>query len=239
MTYPFLQEFILTKEYIESLEPKEKERLGKLRHKFYILEDKVIQEALNILEPFPAELKQFWQEIGFGYFHCNRERANRIFDPYSLTQMNNLEDRFKYDTELERALVDGHLVFFHTSLYQFLTIERKDISGKNAVYYKKQKLSDSLLELLTHYDKNRNHLPYMIKNINEEEIKQGIPQATPRNTFVYKSKNDTAQKSVPAASPMAVIPKEENVSTTENAPQKKPEPASEWSALIDDDDVII
>jgi hypothetical protein len=42
MTYPFLEEFILTGEYIESLEPKEKERLGKLRHKFYVLEDEVI-----------------------------------------------------------------------------------------------------------------------------------------------------------------------------------------------------
>jgi hypothetical protein len=82
MTYSFLQEFILTKGYIKSLEPKEKERLGKLRHKFYVLEDEIIQEALNLFEPFPVELKQFWQEIGFGYFHCNRERANRIFDPY-------------------------------------------------------------------------------------------------------------------------------------------------------------
>ncbi|MDR3338482.1 MAG: hypothetical protein LBT25_00050, partial [Candidatus Symbiothrix sp.] len=146
--FPFLHNYILSQEFIATLKPKE---LRKLRHNLYALPDHVIQEALDAFDPFPVELKTFYQEIGFGYFHCNKERVNRILDPYSLIQMNRQEDHFKFDVELKRALADGHLVFFQTCLYQFLTIDKKDIKGKNAIYYKKQQIAGSLLELFTDY----------------------------------------------------------------------------------------
>ncbi len=133
MTYPYLHDYILSQAYIETLKPKE---LGKLQHNFYALPEDAIQKALMTFEPFPAELKLFYQEIGFGFFHCNKERVNRILDPYSLIMMNRLDDRFAYDVELKRALIEGHLVFFQTFLYQFLTIDRETVHNQNAIYYK-------------------------------------------------------------------------------------------------------
>jgi hypothetical protein len=84
MTYAYLHDYILSETAISTLKPKE---LGKLRHSFFALQTDVIQEALTVFEPFPAELKQFYREIGFGYFHCNKERVNRILDPYSLNSV--------------------------------------------------------------------------------------------------------------------------------------------------------
>jgi len=238
MTYPFFYDFILSGAYLETLKPKE---WGKLQHNFYALQEDVIQEAITAFDPFPAELKQFYQEIGFGYFHCNKERANRIFDPYSLIMMNRLEDRFAFDVELKRSLVDGHLVFFQTFLNQYLTIDRETVNGKNAIYYKRQKISTSLSNLLSYYHNNRDHLSSEIKNIDEARIKKGIPQATLRNTFVYKPKDEKGKKeAAPTES------KETNSNSAASLPPQKPTPPTNnqaqnpnkkrWTILFDDED---
>ena len=182
MNYPFFHDYILSKEYIETLKTK---KLVKLRHNFFSLQEEVINEAITAFDPFPVELEIFYREIGFGYFHSDKERVNRILDPYSLVKMNCLFDRFQNDVELKRALVEGHLVFFQTYLYQFLTVDRKDINGENAIYYKKQRIADSLLEFLSCYQDNRHYLPCEIQYIDKAAIKKGVPQATLRNTFVY------------------------------------------------------
>ncbi|GHT64769.1 hypothetical protein AGMMS50239_23100 [Bacteroidia bacterium] len=228
MTYPFLHDYILSQEYIATLKPKE---LGKLRHNFHPLQEEVINEALTAFDPFPIELKNFYREIGFGYFHCDKERVNRILDPYSLIQMNNLEDRFLYDVELKRAFVDGQLVFFQTYLYQFLTIDRKAINGENAISYKNHKIADSLSELLTYYAKDRDYLQYEIKNIDKDEIKKGIPQATLRNTFVYQSEKEKKEK------PATMIPEKKEIATPVITQAESPQ-KSKWTILFEDDDII-
>ena len=235
MNYPYLHDFILSEGFVASLKPKE---LKKLRHNFFALPEEVINEALTTFNPFPLELKQFYREIGFGYFHCNKERVNRILDPYSLIQMNRLEDRFMYDIELKRALTEGHLVFFQTYLYQFLTINRETVNGTNAVYYKRQKITDSLSKFLNYYQNNREYLSCEIKYIDEAEIKKGIPQATLRNTFVYKPEDEKTKKaeapqpkevSKETVIPQTVTPTPP-VNQTQNPNKKK------WSPLFEDDD---
>jgi hypothetical protein len=225
MCYPFLQEYIITQEKID--EAIKEKSIRKLRHMFYPLSATDINAALTAFDPFPIELKTFYEKIGFGNFHCNKEFVNCLIDPHSLVHINQQKYRYRYDKEVEQALVDGHLIFFRTYMYQYLTIEMKDDNGKNAIYYKKEKIFDSLHAFLKDYDSNRGGLQYDIKNIDAEEIKRGIPQATLRNTFAY--------------------PKE-----TENKPLNKPETntnistdkaldnySSKSSCLLDDDNFII
>jgi hypothetical protein len=237
MNYTYLHDFILSQENLATHKPKE---WGKLRHNFYALDEEVLNEALTAFDPFPDELKNFYQEIGFGYFYCNKEGANRILDPYSLIAMNKLEGRFAYDIELKRAMVDGHLVFFHTHLNQFLTIDRETVAGKNAIYYKKQRIAGSLRELFTHYAWDRDHLQCYIKDTDKTEIKKGILQATLRNIFVHIPENNHIQKTSPPA------PEEEKINIADSAaivPEttKPPDPSqykTKWVILPDDDVVI-
>ena len=183
MQYSFLQDYIITQEKIDKA-IKEKS-IRKLRHMFYPLSATDIHTAVQSFNPFPVELKTFYEEIGFGYFHCNREYVNCLSDPHSLIHINQRKYRYRYDKEVERALVEGHFIFFRTYMYQYLTIERKDNNGRNAIYYKKEKIADSLQSFIKDYDNNRGGLQYDIKHIDAEERKKGIPQATLRNTFVY------------------------------------------------------
>ncbi len=183
MQYSFLQDYIITQEKIDKA-IKEKS-IRKFRHMFYPLSATDIHEAVRSFDPFPIELKAFYEKIGFGNFHCNKEYVNCLLDPHSLVHVNQRKYRYSYDKEVERALTEGHLIFFRTYMYQYLTIERKDYNGKNAIYYKKEKIADSLQSFIKDYDDNRGGLQYDIKQIDAEEIKRGIPQATLRNTFVY------------------------------------------------------
>jgi hypothetical protein len=234
MTYPIFHDYILSEETVAEHNPKE---LGKFRHNFYALQESAIQDALGVFDPFPVELKQFYEEIGFGYFHCNKERANRIFDPYSLIMMNRLEDRFEYDVELKRALVDGHLVFFQTYLYQFFTIDRNTVDGGNAIYYKKHKIADSLQEFLQEYSDDRKYLSYIVKDIDKEEINNGITEATPRNTFVYISEDNQVEDSAVSRHQEAAQP--ETPVQTEVLVQPANQSTRKWSPLIDDDGFVI
>lgn len=227
MQYIFLEEYIITQEKIDKA-IKEKS-IRKLRHMFYPLSATDIHAAVQSFDPFPVELKTFYEEIGFGNFHCNKEYVNCLSDPHSLIHINQQKYRYSYDKEVERALVEGHLIFFRTYMYQYLTIERKDHNGKNAVYYKKEKIADSLQSFIKDYDNDRSGLQYDIKHIDAEELKKGIPQATLRNTFVYTKDHDVENKqtnkpSVPNASP--------HTTTSNNN-------TSTGSWLLEDDDSII
>ena len=137
------------------------------------------------------------------------------------SKTNRLEDRFAFDIELKRSLVEEHLVFFQTFLYQFLTIERETIQGTNAVYYRKQKIAGSLREFLSDYQNNRDYLQFEIRHIDEAEIKKGIPQASLRNTFVYKTEDNTAKKS---SLPVSSVPeKKKHYSRHSGSTQSKQE----------------
>ncbi|MDR2969371.1 MAG: hypothetical protein LBV32_07180 [Tannerellaceae bacterium] len=198
MQYTFLENYIITQEKIDKA-IKEKS-IRKLCHMFYPLSAADIDAAVQAFDPFPVELKTFYEEIGFGNFHCNKEYVNILLDPHSLVHVNGQKYRYSYDKEVERALVEGHLIFFRTHLYQYLTIEKKDHNGKNAIYYKKEKIADSLHSFIKDYDGNRDSLQYDIKHIDTAEIKKGIPQATLRNTFVYTKVAENKQTDKPSGS---------------------------------------
>jgi hypothetical protein len=225
MYYSDLQEYIITQEKLNKA-IKDKS-IRKLRHMFYPLSVNDMNTALQSFDPFPVELKTFYEEIGFGNFHCNKEYVNCLLDPHSLVHINQQKYRYRYDKEVERALVDGHLIFFRTYKYQYLTIDIKGNNGKNAIYYKKVKIANSLHSFIKDYDDNRSGLQYDIRHIDAEEIKKGIPQATLRNTFAYTKDTENKQLNKPEANT--------NISTNKESydyPSK-----SSW--LLEDDDNIV
>jgi hypothetical protein len=120
-------------------------------------------------------------------------------------------------------------------MFQYLTIERKDNNGKNAIYYKKEKIADSLQSFIKDYDGNRDGLQYDIKHIDAAEIKKGIPQATLRNTFVCRketeNKKEVENKPVDKQPKPVVLP-DQPVSNS-----AKEHNRHSW--ILDDDDNII
>ena len=233
MQYPYLQDYILTQEKVD-LAIKEKS-IRKLRHVFYPLSTNDIKVALESFNPFPVELKTFYEEIGFGNFHCNREYVNCLLDPHSLVYINRQMYRFRYDKEVEWAITEGRLIFFRTYMYQYLTIEMKDVDGKNAVYYKKRKLDDSLSSFIKEYDNERNLVQYHIGINDEQEVKKGIPQPTLRNTFVYRPEEKHAEKT-PSSSPGEEKPE---IIKPQAQPQPQNPNKNRWTTLFDDDDIVI
>ncbi len=95
MQYTYLQDYIITQEKIDKA-IKEKS-IRKFRHMFYPLSATDIHEAVQSFDPFPVELKTFYEEIGFGNFHCNKEYVNCLLDPHSLVHINQRKYRYNYD----------------------------------------------------------------------------------------------------------------------------------------------
>jgi hypothetical protein len=158
MKYPFLHDYILSEAYIARLNPKE---TGKMRHNFYALPEGEIQEALKEFYPFPAELQQFYQEIGFGLFHINRGGIHRILDPHSLIFINHQKGEYRRDRILAESIMEPRLIFFDSQQYGYYSIEKDNTEGKNAVYYKGEKVDNSLYRFIYRIHDDKNYLKYV------------------------------------------------------------------------------
>ena len=163
LPYSFLQKYKLSKDLLASTEVK---TIMKFRHHFYTTYEVDLPLAYERLDPFPYELKTFYEEIGFGFMHCRKGEINRILDPVSLVIINLLEGEYLYDKRIREIVkqndVETRLLFFESKDGKFLTIDRNDIKGKNAIYYKADKVVDSLYEFICKYDKNKDWLDYVL-----------------------------------------------------------------------------
>ena len=86
-------------------------------------------------------------QIGYGFFFKNNEDINRFIDATSLAQINLQQNEFEEDPDLElyEEIYGGtKLLFLEISEGVYLAIDKDDIEGKNAIYYLKLKISDSL-----------------------------------------------------------------------------------------------
>jgi hypothetical protein len=157
--YSFLQEYRLSKALFATAEIK---TIMKFRHHFYTPYGVDLPMAYERLNPFPCELKTFYEEIGFGFMHCRKGEINRILDPVSLVIINLLEGEFRYDKRIcgivERHDIENRLLFFESQSGKFLSIERRDVNGRNAIYNEKHKVADSLYEFIRTYHNNINWL---------------------------------------------------------------------------------
>ena len=152
--FSFLEEFILREELFEG---NGIEKVMKYPHHFYTPYPEDLPKALEIFNPFPFELKVFYEQIGFGFMHRRKGKINRLLDPVSLVLVNLRQDECRYDKILEEALThydtNKQLLFFQSHKGEYVAIDRTETNGCNPVFHKKQNLTDSLLEFITCFHK--------------------------------------------------------------------------------------
>ncbi|MFC7441064.1 SMI1/KNR4 family protein [Laceyella putida] len=152
--YSFLKKYILRSESDQA--PGQK-------HTFYPLDQSQIIEAENrINRTFPRELKDFFEQIGYG-FMCKDGKnlfTNRLMDPHSIADLvlgeNIYEDYYLID-ELEE---EPHLFpFFEVGddSFIFLDLNQQSEKGICPVDYAGIKIADSLEEFMRKLDAQENY----------------------------------------------------------------------------------
>jgi hypothetical protein len=123
----------------------------KSRHTFYnINEEEIIEAEQTMNRRFPKELRNFYLEIGYGFF-CKDDttRTNRIMHPNDIALYYVNDSEYEYvDKEIYG---EQELIFFDLGGEgDFLTIniasENKD--GKCEILYFGRKIASSLLNFL-------------------------------------------------------------------------------------------
>ena len=167
--FSFLEEYKLREELFDDTGV---EKVMKYPHHFYTPYPEDLPKALETFNPFPVELKAFYEQIGFGFMHRRKGKINRILDPVSLILVNLRLDECKYDKVLEKALAQydtgKQLLFFQSDKGEYVAIAREETNGSNIVSYKQYTLADSLLEFITRFHKDRDWLDGLLEAYKEE-----------------------------------------------------------------------
>jgi hypothetical protein len=167
--FSFLEEYKLHEDLFEG---KGVEKAMKYRHHFYTPYPEDIPKALETFNPFPLELKAFYEQIGYGFMHRRKGKINRILDPVSLILVNLRLDECRYDKFLEKTLAqydtERKLLFFQANNGEYVAIDREVKNGSNPVSYKQHKLADSLLQFITNCHKNNEWPEYFLEQYNEK-----------------------------------------------------------------------
>lgn len=125
---------------------------------FYPLSQDDIKKAeIEFGYELPTELKEFYLQIGYGFFHKAQGDINRLIDTTSLFQINLKQDEFEFDPDLEvyDDLYNGEkLLFFEVNEGVYLAIDKIAENGKNKIYYTDSKISDSLEEFIKSFLNN-------------------------------------------------------------------------------------
>ena len=113
--FSFLEEYKLRQDLFDDTGV---EKVMKYPHHFYTPYPEDLPKALETFNPFPVELKAFYEQIGFGFMHRRKGKINRILDPVSLILVNLRLDECKYDKVLEKTLAQydtgKQLLFFQS-----------------------------------------------------------------------------------------------------------------------------
>ena len=131
---------------------------SKTKHSIYVTSGEDIEKVEKTIL-IPYELKLFYSELGYGFFHRDIGASYRILGPYNFEQINVKKDFYEFDPALEiyDTLYHGNkLLFFEIVEGTYLAIDKEDSNGKNAIYYFDQKIADSLEEFLLKFDLNPN-----------------------------------------------------------------------------------
>ncbi|WP_139491780.1 SMI1/KNR4 family protein [Brevibacillus dissolubilis] len=148
--YDYLKPYIV--------EPGKKKVPGQ-KHVFYPLSAEEIQkEELRLGRPFPAELREFYLEVGYGFLSKDSgSMVNRIMDPASVVDYYLGED--DYEDDMNRELVeDDQLPFFEVSEVLVLGIDfDSSESGANPVRKYGYIIENSLEDFLRNCDEEADY----------------------------------------------------------------------------------
>jgi hypothetical protein len=149
MDYSYLYYYKITAGLIEEEGVKS---VGRFSHYFFPLPEFQIQKAVTTYTPFPVELLEFYNKIGFGFLNRAKGKFNILLDPASLINTNQRLDYYGDNPYLAEAAkyydVEKQLLFFKTYSNLYFSINRVDVNGKNAIFHEGKQIHSSLYEFI-------------------------------------------------------------------------------------------
>ncbi|MBC1500994.1 SMI1/KNR4 family protein [Listeria weihenstephanensis] len=126
-------------EFIKSIEGNEFYRLDKA-------EVKLVESELGI--EFPVSLKDFYNEIGYGFLKNSGSNVNRLMDPESVRDFRLRTNDFEFfpDIEIYDEYEEDKLIFFEASETALMAIGTTKTDNK--IYYYDVPIAGSLEEFL-------------------------------------------------------------------------------------------
>lgn len=128
----------------------------KNKHKFFLLKEKDLIEAEQRLGfKFPPELREFYLEVGYGFFKGNNENSiSRLMDPDTIADITLREGIYEYDPDLEGIYEEADkLVFYEVNEGVYLTLDLND-TQRNSVHFFDNKIADSLESFIKEVDED-------------------------------------------------------------------------------------
>jgi len=166
MYFKFLHPYKINPLQITADEAKETTRK---KHLFFPVLRSDFEEALKKFDPFPVELKAFYKEIGFGFFHRKKGKLNILLDPISLVNINLQLGYYKNDSGVSTGFQfcdsKERLLFFKTHEGLYFSIAKTAQKDKNAVYYNRKQITGSLYDFLYNYNQRREYLADYIDDL--------------------------------------------------------------------------
>lgn len=119
------------------------------KNKFYPLKNNEVKEVETELHiKLPNELKQFYQDVGCGFFYspsgCN---FNLLMGAYTVCDFRLRQNEFEFYTDLEiyEPYEKKQLIFFQANEVTFFSIELND-KDRQRIFNYNEPISDSLFE---------------------------------------------------------------------------------------------
>ncbi|TVX82921.1 SMI1/KNR4 family protein [Peribacillus simplex] len=128
-------------------------------HKFFPLKEKDLinaEERLGL--KIPPELREFYLEVGYGFFKGNNENSiSRLMDPDTIADITLREGIFEYDSDLEGIYEEADkLVFYEVNEGVYLTLDLND-TQRNSVHFFDNKIADSLESFIKKVDEDNEY----------------------------------------------------------------------------------
>lgn len=130
-----------------------KDNIDKGIHEMHVFPQiKLIEVEKRI--KIPLELRNFFVNVGYGFFFLQEGSINRLIDPIDFELINTRKGYYEFAPELEYYETNhDKLIFFEVNEGIYLSIKKEDKDGKNAIYYFGNKIAESLKEFLMRFDK--------------------------------------------------------------------------------------
>lgn len=128
-------------------------------HKFFPLKEK---DLINVEErlgfKFPPELREFYLEVGYGFFKGNNENSiSRLMDPDTIADITLREGIFECDPDLKEIFEEADkLVFYEVNEGVYLTLVLNE-TQRTSVHFFETKIADSLESFIKKIDEDNEY----------------------------------------------------------------------------------
>ena len=133
----------------------------KLQMKYYPVAEKEIETAESELNAiFPGTLKEFYNNVGYGFFNSSLENVNRLLDPLSVRDFRLRQNDFQNypDIEIYDNFEDNKLIFFEINESALFSIGL--IDGR--IYYYDTPIADSLNQFFDKFIEDETYYSYVL-----------------------------------------------------------------------------